>query len=297
MHSKRSIAFLDGGNAEIVRTADSSLALVRAACVVFRNNRRGRILRNQFYVLSRCRSSEGMLYCSSTVHAGLKEPDLLPQEEELEFGHSADMLDRPAEAARRIAELKLAVRMAGMLEEGDLLVLDGTLEASGFEKLMGELVRACQERSVLLCALAKTSALVTDTGYSAVALLQEMAPDGAWYYHPVAEMSLPHHRADLFFVKLHSRASHVFRFEVSLGQRETDLPAALGVLASSARDAAFPGYPYGLLAADRFARVGGREASYLNAKLTLTSKGYRELQRKVSAVSAHRALDAVNAER
>lgn len=165
--------------------------------------------------------------------------------------------------ARRFAELAVAAMVAV-----DVIVLDGTLEPSfrNEEKYLPKL-------PVNVCALAKSSSLFTASGNSPVVLLNKLSPSGRWSYF-VEEQS--------YFVKLHEKARHVFRFT---GNKDF-----LPYLVENSTDALFLGYPYGLIAVDRFARVSNEEKRSLKMNLLLKADN-KEIAEYLSATDAHDILD------
>ena len=78
----------------------------------------------------------------------------------------------------------------------------------------------------------------------------------------------------------------MFRMDVLPPANAQEVAAAL---AANATDAAFPGYPYGLIEADKFAQVTRTEGEQL--KLRLLAKGGKELQQHLHALDAHDILN------
>lgn len=72
-----------------------------------------------------------------------------------------------------------------------------------------------------------------------------------------AEPVFAHELAGAFYCRLHPLSEHIIRVEGSLDEDRFE-----SLLVASS-DAAFPGYPYALVLADRFARVSVREAKSL----------------------------------
>ena len=90
------------------------------------------------------------------------------------------------------------------------------------------------------------------------------------------------------FAKLHSKSKHVFRIEIYKKQSKK-AGQVLSAFAETANDLTFPGYPYGFILVDRFARVSNNEAEYLKAKAMVTQE--RKFQAGINAVNAHEILD------
>ena len=122
-------------------------------------------------------------------------------------------------------------------------------------------------------ALAKTSSLFTVNGNSPATLLKQLHSKETWFYAITENTAL---------VKLHPQANHIFRFE---GNREI-----LPFLISNSHDALFLGYPYGLILADKLARVSNQEKSNLAANFLLRAEN-REIRDYLYSGNTHEILD------
>ena len=118
-----------------------------------------------------------------------------------------------------------------------------------------------------------TCTLLTASGNNPAILLSKISPSGCWSYK-ITE--------NIFFTKLHDRSKHVFRFE---GDKNF-LPYLIG----QSKDAVFLGYPYGLILADKLARVSNQERKSLMMRLLL-DKENKDLVDHLSAINAHDILD------
>jgi hypothetical protein len=78
--------------------------------------------------------------------------------------------------------------------------------------------------------------------------------EGVWYYGPLAENLNPRHLGDIFVGKFFEHSPYAFRFENPQWRRQ-DVGAIFEEIADNSRDLSFPGYPYGLIVADKMARV------------------------------------------
>lgn len=198
-----------------------------------------------------------------------------------------------ANAIRRFAELKVAKSIAdGRI--ADFIVLDGNLQSTmSSEKMyLDELHESCASNNVILSALSKTTSLFADNGNSMSVVLDMIGPPGAWHYHPIAEISSPEHRAEMFFAKLHEKSGHVFRFEI-FNQQKAKAEEAISTLAASCRDPVFIGYPYGLVEADRLARIGNSEKESLKT-IALVKLRSKNIEKYLSSKNAHEILDRIS---
>lgn len=167
--------------------------------------------------------------------------------------------------ARRLSELFLAVKLQ---EKVDFIIMDGNLDAT--YKNENKFTTKLNEK---VSALAKTSSLFTVSGNSPVVLLNKLNPHSCWSYFVDGKT---------YFVKLHEKAKHVFRFD---GNKE-----ALSILMQNSHDAIFLGYPYGLIHTDKFARVSNEEKSALRMQFLLRKEN-KEILDYLSTSDAHEVLD------
>ncbi len=274
--SSRTIAFIDGGNAEIVKVPGLSLQLMRNACVVVMNNRVVSNERREFYVLV------------TATEKGVKAK-IYGDGEVQEIEEKTDELAKFCDSIRRSSEIKLAIEM---LNEADMIVLDGTLEAKSEleKKHLNELRYETITRGKITAALAKTTTITTEKGTSFAGMLGRKKR-GSWLYNPVVDIKSDYHKAEMFFVKLNEKSSYVFRVEVFKESKvEMDLVAA--ELKENARDLSFPGYPYGLVMADKLARVSNREVDILKTKMfAAAGSKWAGLDSEMAALNAHDMLD------
>ena len=108
------------------------------------------------------------------------------------------------------------------------------------------------------------------------------------------------HNAFIFVVKLSPQADHAFRFEVLREQFQQlgfeGLNEILSQLVKNSQDISFPGYPYGLVDADCFARVTGSEAAGYQAILLseISKRGlWPKFSRHIRAIDAHAILNTL----
>lgn len=279
----RKVGFVDGGNAEIIGGANFSLQLIRVYAVIFENNKRVKQKKHDFYILVTAKNEKGKItYETEAFNTYLRidqEFDAFDKEIS-EQGHKAEP-GKIAESARKITELKIATEILNDLSEGDLIIRDGDLiEGTTAEKTqIEEFKKKSVAKGVVAAGLSKTTSLLTDSGNSAAAVLNKIGPECAWYYPATKNTG---------FVKLNKHSNYVFRLDFFIADKLADL---LGTLKANSKDACFLGYPYGLIEADRFARVSTKEKERL--KLTLMSKGGEHFRMHLASIDAHEILNKV----
>ena len=288
---KKTIAFIDGGQAEIMAAGNLSVSFIRAVALVFKGMQKIQVVKREFFLLSSALYTSGDIFYQGKIFGDkifgekiIEEQDLFvsSHDSSLQQGWERASISKLANMARRFSELALASEVPA-----DIVVLDGTLDP-GFtneEKYLPQ--RNAQQKTTplsdvahgipqekIIGALAKSSSLFTSSGNSPVVLLNKLR-QGVWQYHV---------NAATCFVKLHAAANHVFRF---VGNR-----GALLYLVEHSQDAAFLGYPYGLILADRLARVSNEERTSLRLKLLLDQEN-KEIRDYLQTSNAHDILDSL----
>jgi hypothetical protein len=320
--SGRRMAFVDGGNLEVLRAPNFSVQLVRVYFNIFEGPKR--ILpkkvpmRIEFFVTALTSFQDGKIYYSGIL-VPLQEEylDHLPSGEHLMVDSMDKNIRRGSFGAdisvvgsitRRFAEwLVTAHVMRDELREGDIIWRDGTLQTAVKNEryYAQEAFKAADEKGVVLGGVAKTSTLFTTTGLSLLAAVHRLSredggEDGCWYYHPLAENNHPDHPAEMFITKLHPSSRYVFRTEVykpqarAMGQEGLD--TLFNMLGRASGDLSFLGYPYGLVDADQFARVGMHESRWIKDLINNTFSGlecYDKIARHLMATNAHDVLDSI----
>jgi len=267
--TKRKIAFIDGGNAEIISSPQLSVQLIRVYGCVFFEKKKISTKKAEFYAL--LNSKEGK------TKAEIFESDISSNQSSDLFSNFFDKtiiidadFEKTADIIRRCAELSFA---ASFQEDDTIVVIDGSLEKkfAEEEKYLEKL------KSKNVAALAKTSKIMTEKGNSLIFAVSANSPKGKWYY-PVEDK--------MFIVKLHEKSKYAFRFEGSEN--------VLEFLAENSTDPVFLGYPYGLIDADRFARVSNNEKMLLRTKIKAKlGKNWRNVEISENTINAHSILDSI----
>lgn len=149
------------------------------------------------------------------------------------------------------------------------------------QQLEHQLAKQCSGNVVLdgdVCprgciALQKTITVLTKNGFPLSAICTAAGPwcaklDGSWA------------------VKLHGMARHVFLVHGAAKEQ-------LGILTHYSNDAVFPGYPYGLVLADKLARVPNEEAAALRITAKAQLKELRSVQAAMASMDSHSILDSI----
>ncbi len=282
-HSRRKLAFVDGGNHEVLGAPNFSIQLNRVYSSAWNGKNRvaWKLPRVEFFSSTySCFKDNEIHYKSSVMASGRESVDYLPDAPDLCFssvdrslmnGNQRADMERVGSVARRFAEWRLALRAVDELSENDILVMDGTLQSNFTNegKYQKALTTAAKKRGIVLTGLSKTSTLFTTTGLSLLGAVNKLSENskiqGNWYF-PVAESRSIDHDAVISVARLNPIADRVFRVELQRDEYEqlgtSGLEEVFSLLCQNSCDASFPGYPYGLIDADRFARVSYDEIEY-----------------------------------
>ena len=313
-------AYVDGGNLEILGAPNFSVQVNRIYFNIFKGH--NRIITQslprkiEFYsaTTSAFRNDE-IFYDTKVFPLKNEYANLIPDERHLSFssvdrtfalGNQRADIGVVASIARRFAEWEYSKHIIeDELDKGDLIVHDGTLQTSHTNEQLYTVKAfdAAIKKEVTFTGMSKTSTLFTTTGLSLLGAVQKLAEDykvkGPWHI-PIAKIVNLNHNASIYVVKLHEKANYVFRLEI-LGEQakkmnEEDLGNIISVLASNSKDISFPGYPYGLIDADSFARVSENEIDKYQVMLLseLSKLGkWKKISRHICSSDAHSVLDTL----
>ena len=283
-----SISFIDGGNAELIKTPSLSLHFIRVVGVTYKNNKREQILKEEFYSLTTAFNNNNEIFYKTKLFNNnlIDEGDLVfnSLDPNLTQGKSRASISIIGEIARKFAELELADKL-----NSEMIVLDNSLECKfpNEEKYFNKLF----QKKSLITGLNKTTTLFTDTGDSITNTLKTNL--SKWFYYPIVEINNEKHKAEMCFVKLHEKSDYIFRFELFNKQKE-HLKKAINILSSQCNDPVFLGYPHGLIMADRLARIGNKEQNFLITKFIAgAGDSINKLKPYIKALDAHEILDNI----
>ncbi|HLD86753.1 MAG TPA: DNA double-strand break repair nuclease NurA [Candidatus Nanoarchaeia archaeon] len=291
----KTLAFIDGGQAELLSSPDLSVGIIRVCCCAYKNKKRAFSLSSEFYVvITPSRIDDDMGFSVETFPL---KGEIFPNKELLALSSSDQTIRSGVRkatpssllpVARRFAELELASHAIGRLEKGDMAVLDGTLQENYTNEsiLLKSLRQKAEEKNISVVAVAKTNSILSRSGASFGAILSHKHPAKEWWYAPLAnpKNGAPH----LFFAHLHPKAPHVFLMD-SFKEPRVEIFTAL---LSHSNDSVFIGYPYGLVEVDRMARISNQDTSYLQTRL-MEKIGRQHLTSLLATKNAHEILDSI----
>jgi hypothetical protein len=314
------LCFIDGGNIHLLKAPNFVVDLTRIYFNEFEDNKKIKPINiperiDFFTVCYASGDNENIHYLTTFIPIKEEEQAYLPDENDLIFnsfdkslmlGGQRAEISLVSNTARLFAEWNISkIIIENELNQGDILVRDGTLQTvrTNEVRYANAAYETAISKGIIFTGLSKTSTFFTTTGYpllSAISELSEKVNVNAWYYHPIVDITHSNHRAEIYAVKLHPSAEYVFRFEILRDQAkkmdETEIGAIIASLAENSRDYSFPGYPYGLIDADRFARVNYQEKEIHTIQVIseLAKAGvWKRLEKSIKSIDAHERLNEV----
>ncbi len=291
------VCCIDGGNNKIYETPTDSIHLIKVYFNLFSGKKRVKNF-DPFTTILVSRYEDGEVKCELKP-----QNDVLPLQSTAYVLKDEELEENPITSGHTIRKYleweALEYVAEDFLGPEDIVVRDGVLQTSveRERKLAERAYRSVEENDVILMGLAKTSSLRTTTGYPLLSSIQSMV-DGTdmnserWYYHPIADNSHPDHKGEMYVVRYHPSSGYAFRTEFyrenhdQMSQEE--IGKVLGHLAFQSRDPVFLGYPYGLIDADKKARVTDEEVEYIrNMGDNVMSDSFKY---KVNSLNAHERL-------
>ncbi len=290
----RKVCCVDGGNNKIFHSPTDSIHLLRIYFNIFKGKKRVENI-DPFTV-----------FLSSRFDGDKIIAELNPLNETIPIEKSRFVLDekdldekKPTSAGHTIRKYleweALRYAVEEHLEEGDIAVRDGVLQTTveSEREYAERAYKKVEEVEAAMVGIAKTSSLMTTKNYPLIASVQAIARERGkkmWYYHPIAKNSHPDHKGDMYIAKYHPSSDYAFRTEF-YRDVEVNREEVLSHLAFQAKDPIFLGYPYGLVDADKKARVTDEEVEYLK------SMGKNQMENsfkdKINTTNAHDRLSNI----
>lgn len=288
--SEDTISFVDGGNGDLIKSPDLVVQFMRVHFSKYKNNVRVDSSTSEFYAVLKSKAKDGSIFYTASLFP-LRKGNLSDgffrdtfsinsMDPSISSGNNRAALSSLGGLIRRVAEIDVATNI-----NTDIVVLDGTLQAMvDKERQYMQRLLSSEKR---VCSLAKTTELYTVDGRSVVSALHSMAGDKAWNYVKIAQSA----NTNIFFTKLHPNSKHIFRFELYHSEEHEKV---ISILMRNSTDPVFLGYPYGLIDADRFARVSNSESAYLRTVIMAKAgEAWRSVEHSLSSQNAHNILDTI----
>ena len=314
--SPKKIAFIDGGDGPLEESPNYLITINRVYFSLFQGRQRIKPKANprvQFFscvtsTISNNNGKKNVSYNTKLFAHSKEDEKYLPIETDLASNTESTTVLQGARLnslGRRFAEWQMAMHVVeNELDKGDILVMDGSLQTNfkNESRYANKLYEIAINKGVIICGLAKTSRLITESGDPLLARVEEIAEDvdfGKWYVKVAEEVSADD-RGFMLAVKLHEKSRFVFRFEILREQfsqmTSEEINSVLDSLVSNSQDVAMVGYPYGAIDADRFAQVRMDELNmYRGFVLSemLKRPEWKKLHKYSASLAAHDVLNEV----
>lgn len=255
------VCAVDGSNAIILDAGSFAVAAVRASVSAYAGGARV------------CHRTTPLQVVTVNPGAGNEDFDALFRDcfcrpPKVHLDHDDPI--RNTAVIRDTLEYWAAMEMAGELETGDLIVLDGTLQVrhASHDEVIENLLNLCNLRGVLIAAVTKRTSLTWDGGHPIVPAAEGLARDlgvpEPWYLCVSAAEGLidreeTHRwkqRGEQYVARLHPRAQRAFKVEIPKYYSPEMVERVFSALAYFADDGRVTGYPYPLLDAHLTTRIG-----------------------------------------
>lgn len=284
------LIFIDGGNAPIFSTPSFDVSFIRVFGCLSDNNKIVERIKKEYYLLTYTKDDcfECELYNFSinnydknklNENIVIKRFKIKFDEPSLRIGNQNIRIQKIPEAIRANEEMQFAIEL-NEKHNNISFVLDGNLEDNQIfkKKNIQKLKEVCEKNNNKLSSLSKTCSLLTDSGKSIISALRKFMKHVSYYNIGKIDSN------EVFIVKLHQRSNYLFRL---------DGDNIISELIHNSIDPSFLGYPYGLIVADKFARITNKEIEYMKTKLFLKLKD-KDLILQENSLNAHNILDNIS---
>lgn len=276
--SNKSIIFIDGGNNSIYETPNINLSIIKSAGIEYINNNKKRKFKKEYFCLIKKEKKGFEINLIDIINKNLKKNFF--------FDNKKNNLNEIVEKIRMKIEKETILELSEILEEGSIVILDGTI------KRLKEIDEIIIKKNIMLIGLIKTNKILDIDGKDILQKIRELSPNHLWTCYIPSKND----RLKNYIVKLNEKSQHLFRFEILKKQIQlADFNKIFGIIASNSTDPLFLGYPYGLILADKYARVSNLEISINKIKFEKTiGKSFKLFKNRNLSLNAHEILDSIN---
>jgi hypothetical protein len=294
--STKKFVFVDGGNQNIHTSTKTSIDAIRIYASTFKIDKKITSKKLEIIAITKAIFDENK---RTTIYiVELESKDKIPLEnnyltiEGIDERNNHISIKEIAGKIRRRLEISFAKQIIeDSLDAFDAIILDGTLEykSKNEESLIKELHDKALENKTLVIAIAKSTTIYTNTDEEYDELLTNLATMKRFVYYPAFKIKQnieQKYTPQIFFIKLHEKSEFVLRADLFCDTASfIDIQKLFGQIAFFAKDPLVLGYPYGLVDADKFARISNEEINYL--------KNIYKAKSKRSTTDIHAKLDKI----
>lgn len=285
---KEDIIFIDGGNCNIFLSPNISVDVIRIAIIEYPNAENHE---REYYKGRKKRTLKEFL-CLSKKDGDKWKVKIFPKENDYTIERKIEDVNDIGNYVRHFLELyitrkytKDSIKKHTKTSKA-IIILDGLLKVNNIEEkdILKSLIEEC-----ITVGLAKTSQLTINNNSASVVIERAAGSLGKkqFIYFLKEEDD-----KNIFLAKLDSRSSYIFRIEIPNKYKKDKLERIFSCLINNSDDASFYGYPYGLIEADRFARISSREKEYYRMLFMIKAKELaKELEKEEHSLNAHSVID------
>ncbi|MGF3499367.1 MAG: DNA double-strand break repair nuclease NurA [Candidatus Methanosuratincola sp.] len=219
------------------------------------------------------------------------------KDQSLMVGNMYGDMTRTVSIARRFCEWKMAERA---VESGaECVLIDGALQTAfkGETEHANRLYQKAKERGAVVAGLSKSTTIYLESGYPVAGTVDFMARRKG-YERWIIRLGLSEewaHHATVYYTRLHEAADRGYRLDVFEDATGEQLDSLLRGLLACSSYTWYPGYPYPLIDAHTYAKVGNHEAESLKGQILdrLSPEEEERLELMERARAPHEVLDSL----
>jgi hypothetical protein len=296
------ISAIDGGTAEVIKTPTLAVVLNRVYCNSFVGMKKLDFFDKCTFVSITKAVKEGdRIFYETEVTQVLEGewkfnfPKVDSCSAEMRVGRSRGDISRAVSMARRFCEW--AYVHNALRSSPEFILMDGTLQTAfpGESELANGVHDRAARQGSLIAGLSKTTTIFTLEGHPISGFLESLARKKGFqrWAARIGRSEEWTNRAVVYFVKLNDGADRSFRLDVFEEVENEQLKKLLRGLVANSRYFAFPGYPYALIDAHTYARVGMEEAMHMKDLILdrLEIEDIKRLETVERSLSGHKILD------
>jgi len=290
INSNKKIAFIDGGNAQIMGCSAFSIQSIKAKAVYYLGKKRIDVKGCEFTCLASF-SDKGFLIKTNPVQKIPNSISNIYQAEEEKSYVNSQKIANICGYVRRLSEINLALEISGN-DSAEIIVLDGSLESFNLEekKIMEKLESSCIKNNILCIGLSKSTGIISNANRPISFTLNEKTNLKTWLY---LDEEIENNNIVTGFIKLNDKSDNIFRLDLFKSQKEKVLKEINDLLEISS-DPVFLGYPYGLIDADEEARISETEIEEQLVEFIIKfGEFWPIVEKAMKSTDSHKILDKI----
>jgi hypothetical protein len=265
--------FIDGGNNEIFSSPTFSLNIIKISAIIFENNIKKKILNYECKII--CKENEIKIFSKN---------DFNWKNKKLDFN------ERTAEIYRRINEINLANILLEQYQNS-AIILDGSLNSQyndiNEKNMLNDLIKNSKNSNSEILGLIKTNREKNPNGNTLFKEINVNSPLNKTWITEIKEKNNVYYT----YSKLHRNSEYIFKIEFTKKEKIKDIVSGL---ISNSSDPIFQGYPYGLILADKFAKVSKEELNFKKMKVNNLLDNNKNLKIELNTLNIHDKIDNIN---